>query len=245
MDFEEFERLVKDPKVKLFILCNPHNPLGRVWTQEELAKMLRLCFENDVLVVSDEIHSDIIFHGKKHIPAAIAVPEADQKIITCISVTKTFNLAGLQASTTVFPNIEMKKAFDAYWSGMDVHRNNAFSSVAMETALNEGEEWLEQLLEYISGNLDFIRDYFEEHIPSIKANIPDATYLVWLDCRALNMSNAELKKFMVEKAGLGLSPGSDFTRELSGFMRLNAACPRVVLQKALKQLEEAVNNLSC
>lgn len=139
----------------------------------------------------------------------------------------------------------MKKAFDAYWSGMDVHRNNAFSSVAMETALNEGEEWLEQLLEYISGNLDFIRDYFEEHIPSIKANIPDATYLVWLDCRALNMSNAELKKFMVEKAGLGLSPGSDFTRELSGFMRLNAACPRVVLQKALKQLEEAVNNLSC
>ena len=110
VDFEEFERLVKDPKVKLFILCNPHNPLGRVWTQEELAKMLRLCFENDVLVVSDEIHSDIIFHGKKHIPAAIAVPEADQKIITCISVTKTFNLAGLQASTTVFPNIEMKKS---------------------------------------------------------------------------------------------------------------------------------------
>ena len=161
VDFEDFEKQVKDPAVKLFILCNPHNPLGRVWSQDELSKMLTLCFENDVQVVSDEIHSDLIFHGKKHIPAAIVVPEAADKVITCISVTKTFNLAGLQASTTVFPNLEMKKKFDGYWGGMDIHRNNAFSSVAMEAALNEGEEWLEQLLAYISGNLDYIFDYFE------------------------------------------------------------------------------------
>ena len=180
VDFEDFEKQVKDPAVKLFILCNPHNPLGRVWSQDELSKMLTLCFENDVQVVSDEIHSDLIFHGKKHIPAAIVVPEAADKVITCISVTKTFNLAGLQASTTVFPNLEMKKKFDGYWGGMDIHRNNAFSSVAMEAALNEGEEWLEQLLAYISGNLDYICDYFEKKIPLIKANMPDATYLVWL-----------------------------------------------------------------
>ena len=206
--------------------------------------MLTLCFENDVQVVSDEIHSDLIFHGKKHIPAAIVVPEAADKVITCISVTKTFNLAGLQASTTVFPNLEMKKKFDGYWGGMDIHRNNAFSSVAMEAALNEGEEWLEQLLAYISGNLDYICDYFEKKIPLIKANMPDATYLVWLDCRALHMDNEELKDFMIYKAGLGLNDGSSFTRTMNGFMRLNAACPRAVLEKALKLLEDAVNNLN-
>ena len=244
IDFEDFEKQVKDPAVKLFILCNPHNPLGRVWSQDELSKMLTLCFENDVQVVSDEIHSDLIFHGKKHIPAAIVVPEAADKVITCISVTKTFNLAGLQASTTVFPNLEMKKKFDGYWGGMDIHRNNAFSSVAMEAALNEGEEWLEQLLAYISGNLDYICDYFEKKIPLIKANMPDATYLVWLDCRALHMDNEELKDFMIYKAGLGLNDGSSFTRTMNGFMRLNAACPRAVLEKALKQLEDAVNNLN-
>ena len=244
VDFEDFERQAKDPEVKLFILCNPHNPLGRVWTKEELERMLTICFENDVLVVSDEIHSDLIFHGKKHTPAVLAAPGADKKVITCISVTKTFNLAGLQASTTVFPCLEMKKKFDSYWGGMDIHRNNAFSSVAMEAALNEGEEWLEQLLEYISGNLDYIKEYFDTRIPLIRANIPDATYLVWLDCRKLDMTDQELKEFMIRKAGLGLNPGSDFTRTLSGFMRLNAACPRATLEKALGQLERAVNELA-
>ena len=244
VDFEDFERQAKDPEVKLFILCNPHNPLGRVWTKEELERMLTICFENDVLVVSDEIHSDLIFHGKKHTPAVLAAPGADKKVITCISVTKTFNLAGLQASTTVFPCLEMKKKFDSYWGGMDIHRNNAFSSVAMEAALNEGEEWLEQLLEYISGNLDYIKEYFDTRIPLIRANIPDATYLVWLDCRKLDMTDQELKEFMIRKAGLGLNPGSDFTRALSGFMRLNAACPRATLEKALGQLERAVNELA-
>ena len=243
MDLEDFEAKAKDG-AKYFILCNPHNPLGRVWTKEELERMLTICFENDVLVVSDEIHSDLIFHGKKHTPAVLAAPGADKKVITCISVTKTFNLAGLQASTTVFPCLEMKKKFDSYWGGMDIHRNNAFSSVAMEAALNEGEEWLEQLLEYISGNLDYIKEYFDTMIPLIRANIPDATYLVWLDCRKLNMTDQELKEFMIRKAGLGLNPGSDFTRALSGFMRLNAACPRATLEKALGQLERAVNELA-
>ncbi len=243
IDFEDFEEKAKDPLTKMFILCNPHNPLGKVWTKEELGRMLSICFENGVLVVSDEIHSDLIFHGKKHIPAAMALPGAENRVITCLSATKTFNLAGLQASATVFPNREMKDIFDRYWGSLDIHRNNAFSSVAMEAAFREGEEWLEQMLDYVSGNFDFIVDYCKNRIPKIRPSMPDATYLVWLDCRELGLDDAALKEFMIKKAKLGLNPGSSFTRSLSGFMRLNAACPRSVLKKAMEQLEEAVNGL--
>ena len=243
VDFEDFERKVKDPLVKMFILCSPHNPLGKVWAREELERMLDICFANGVLVVSDEIHSDLIFHGKKHIPTAMVSEEAKSRVISCISGTKTFNLAGLQASTTVFPNMELKQIFDHYWSAMDIHRNNAFSSVAMEAAFNEGEEWLEQVLEYISGNFDYIQDYCAKYIPEIKPSVPDATYLVWLDCRALGMDDETLKEFMIRKAKLGLNPGSSFTRSLTGFMRLNAACPRSVIKKAMEQLRDAVSDL--
>ena len=243
IDFEDFEEKAKDPLTKMFILCNPHNPLGKVWTKAELGRMLSICFENGVLGGSDEIHSDLIFHGKKHIPAAMALPGAENRVITCLSATKTFNLAGLQASATVFPNREMKDIFDRYWGSLDIHRNNAFSSVAMEAAFREGEEWLEQMLDYVSGNFDFIADYCKNRIPKIRPSMPDATYLVWLDCRELGLDDAALKEFMIKKAKLGLNPGSSFTRSLSGFMRLNAACPRSVLKKAMEQLEEAVNGL--
>ena len=205
--------------------------------------MAEICIANDVLLVSDEIHSDLIFHGKRHTVTATLSKEIAEKVITCISATKTFNLAGLQASTTIFPNEQMKQKFDSFWMNMDIHRNNAFSSVAMEAAYNEGEEWLTQLLDYVSGNFDFIKKYFDENIPKIKPNVPDATYLVWLDCRGLGMTNEELRDFMIHKAGLGLNEGCSFSRSLSGYMRLNAACPRSVLEKALKQLKEAVDKL--
>lgn len=241
IDFDDFEAKAKE--VKIFLLCNPHNPLGIVWEPEDLKKMAEICIANDVLLVSDEIHSDLIFHGKKHTPTATLSEEIASHIITCVSATKTFNLAGLQASTTIFPNMEMKQKFDRFWMNMDIHRNNAFSSVAMEAAYNEGEEWLEQLLVYLSDNFDFIRDYCEKYIPKIKPNVPDATYLVWLDCRELGMSNEELRRFMIEEAGIGLNEGYTFGRSLSGFMRLNAACPKSVLEKALAQLKEAVDKL--
>ena len=230
VDFEDFEKKAKE--VKIFLLCSPHNPLGIVWTKEQLQKMAEICIANNVLMVSDEIHSDLIFHGKKHIPTATVSEEIGKHIISCISGTKTFNLAGLQASTTVFPNADIKKKFDTFWMNMDIHRNNAFSSVAMEIAFNQGEEWLEQLLEYLDGNFELIRSYCAENIPQIKPNIPDATYLVWLDCRDLGMDNETLRRFMIEKAGLGLNEGYTFGRSLSGYMRLNAACPRSVLGKA-------------
>lgn len=239
LDFADFEKKAKE--AKMFFLCSPHNPLGIVWSREELVKMCEICIANNVLIVSDEIHSDLIFHGKKHIPTATLSPEIAAHVITCVSATKTFNLAGLQASATIFPNQELKAQYDKFWFSLDIHRNTPFSSVAMEAAFNEGEEWLEQLLEYISGNFDFIEAYCKENIPQIKPNVPDATYLVWLDCRGLGMSNEELRTFMIEKAGLGLNEGWSFGRSLSGYMRLNAACPRSTIERALKQLKAAVD----
>ena len=241
MDWADFE--AKLEQSDLFLLCNPHNPLGIVWTPEELRRMAELCMKHHVVMFSDEIHSDLIFHGKKHTPTATLSPEIARYVVTGISGTKNFNLAGLQASTVVFPNRHMKEVFDQYWMRMDIHRNNAFSLIAMEAAFNQGEEWLEQLLPYLSANFDYVVDYCAKHIPKIKTYAPDATYLMWLDCRGLGLDNEALRKFMIEKAGLGLNEGWTFSRSLDGFMRLNAACPRSVLERAMAQLEQAVNAL--
>ena len=241
MDWAEFEEKLQ--RCHMFLLCNPHNPLGIVWTPEELRRMAELCMKHHVVMFSDEIHSDLIFHGKKHTPVATLSPEIAKYVITGISGTKTFNLAGLQASTVVFPDKRTKWVFDNFWRSMDIHRNNAFSLTAMETAFREGEEWLDQLLPYLSDNFDFVVDYCAKHIPQIKTYAPDATYLMWLDCRGLGMRDEELRHFMIEKAGLGLNEGYYFGRSLSGFMRLNAACPRSVLKQAMEQLERAVKAL--
>ncbi|MEG1657643.1 MAG: PatB family C-S lyase [Oscillibacter sp.] len=241
MDWADFEE--KLTQVDLFLLCNPHNPLGIVWTPEELKRMAELCMQHHVVLFSDEIHSDLIFHGKHHTPVASLSDEIARYVITGISGTKTFNLAGLQASAVVFPDAHTKQVYDRFWERMDIHRNNAFSLTAMEAAFTGGEEWLEQLLPYISGNFDFIADYCAQNLPQIKPNIPDATYLVWLDCRALGLSNEALHDFMIQKAKLGLNDGCSFGRSLNGFMRLNAACPRRVLEQALGQLKAAVETL--
>ena len=201
--------------------------------------MAALCEKYHVTLVSDEIHSDLIFHGKKHTPTAAVA----NNVITCISGTKTFNLAGLQASAVVFPDAHKKEVYDHFWQRMDIHRNNAFSLTAMEAAFTSGDEWLDQLLPYLSANFDYIRDYCAANIPQIKPNLPDATYLVWLDCRDLGFSNQELHDFMIQKAKLGLNDGVSFGRSLSGFMRLNAACPRSVLEQAMRQLKAAVDGL--
>ena len=241
IDFDDFAEKVK--QCRIFLLCNPQNPVGRVWEPEELRKMAELCVESGTLLVSDEIHSDLIFHGKRHTPTASLSPEIAANTITCVSATKTFNLAGLQASTTIFPNKDMKRAFEEFWGRMDIRRNNAFSCVAMEAAYREGEEWLDQLLPYISGNFDYICDFCAKNIPQIKPNRPDATYLMWLDCRALSMTNEELRDFFIHKAKLGLNEGYTFGHSLAGFMRLNAACPRSTLEKAMRQLKAAVDSL--
>lgn len=242
IDYKDFEeKLKRQPKA--FILCNPQNPTGHPWSKEELTKMGELCVQYGVPVISDEIHSDLMLWGNKHIPMASLSKEISDNTITCTAISKTFNLAGLQASTVIFNNHEEKAKFEKTWHSLEIHRNNSFSLVASIAAYNEGEEWLEQLLKYLEGNMSLIHDYCEKYIPKIKPNIPNCTYLVWLDCRELGLTDDELNEFMIKKAKIGLNSGNNFDRDLSGFMRLNAACPRSILKKALEQLKEAVNAL--
>jgi cystathionine beta-lyase len=239
VDFDQFEQALRQ-QPKCFILCSPHNPVGRVWTREELLQMCRLCVKYGVRIVSDEIHSDLVMWGNKHIPTATLSDEIAAATIACISGTKTFNLAGLQASTTVVANAKDKDHFDKFWKNLAIHRNNCFSLVAMEAAFRHGEEWLTQLLAYLEGNIRFVHDTCAQQIPAIKPNIPESTYLIWLDCRGLGMSDAELADFMIKKARLGMNSGASFGKGGEGYMRLNAACPRSVLAQALTQLRTAV-----
>ena len=239
VDWADFEEKLRSADI--FLLCNPHNPLGIVWTEEELRRMMELCLKHHVLVVSDEIHSDLIFHGKRHIPTASLSPEIAANVVTGISATKTFNLAGLQASTAVFPNAHMKAMFDKFWTDMDIHRNNAFSVTAMEVAFNEGEEWLEQLLPYISANFDFVVDYCEKHISKIRTYAPDATYLMWLDCRKITESGRQFVKFIRKTSGLYVSGGNQYGRGGEGFLRVNVATSKLVVEDGMQRLYESVD----
>ena len=238
IDFDAFEKALQK-KPALFILCHPHNPLGRVWKRSELEKIDELCRRYKVPVVSDEIHSDIMLWGNKHIPFASIGPEAAANTITCTSATKTFNLAGLQACTIIFPDKASKEKFDLFWHRVAIGMPNCFGALATETAFREGEEWLEQLLRYIEGNVRFVKNYLDAKIPEIKTYEPQGTYLMWLDCRALGMKGDELCDFIVNEARLGLNDGRSFGAQ-DGYLRLNVACTRSILEEALARLEKAV-----
>lgn len=242
LDLKDFENKLKE-QPKLFICCNPQNPIGRVWSYDELKAMGDLCVKYNVPVISDEIHADLTLWDNKHIPFASVSREIAENTITCTATGKTFNLAGLQCATVIFNNLQEKNKFDRFWKDLEVHRNNPFNLVATIAAYNEGEEYLEQLKKYLEDNIIFVHDYFKKNIPQIKPNIPQATYLIWLDCRDLGFSQEELEKFMLKKAKLGLNPGRAFQKDLEGFMRLNTACPRSVLEKALGQLKKSVDEL--
>ena len=244
LDLEDLENKLKE-NPKLFIFCNPHNPLGHVWTHEELEAIGNLCRKYNVPVISDEIHADLTLWDNKHIPMASISEEIRQNTITCTSTGKAFNLAGLQSATIVFNNLEVKTKFDKFWKDLEVHRNNPFNLVATIAAYSdEGEEYLNQLKEYLQNNILFLNDFFKEYIPEIIPNIPQATYLVWLDCRKLcekfGFDQKQLEEFMLTKAKLGLNEGRVYQKKLEGFMRLNIACPRAVLEKALNQLKNAI-----
>ncbi|MGX4601561.1 MalY/PatB family protein [Faecalimicrobium sp. JNUCC 81] len=242
IDFDDLEEKAKQG-AKYLIICNPHNPVGRVWTKEELTKVGKICLDNGVMVISDEIHSDLMLWGNKHIPMASISEEFARNTMTCISATKTFNLAGLQVSTTVFPNIELKEKYEDVQGRLDSKRNNCFSLVSNMAAYEHGEEWLEQLLVYLEGNIDYIINFCKENIPQIKPNRPNCTYLMWLDCKDLGLDGDDLVDFFINKAKLGLNDGRSFGEGGEGYMRLNVACSRLLLEKAMNQLKEAVLGL--
>lgn len=241
MDFEDIESKIKD--VKIFILCNPHNPVGRVWTKEELKQLGDICIKHSVKVISDEIHSDIIFKGYKHTPFASICKEFEQHSITCMAPTKTFNIAGLQMSQVILPNEEDYKILDSAFARIDIRRNNSFSLVATEAAYNHGEEWLIDFLDYLEGNMDFAVEYIEENMPKLKVKKPQGTYLLWVDFSELGLSDSEIAKFLVEKAKVALNNGTSFGMGGEGYQRINLACPRSMVEEALKRIKNAIDSL--
>lgn len=240
MNLTQLEKLASEG-AKFMILCHPHNPIGRVWTKEELEDVGRICLKHNVMVISDEIYSDLNLFGNKHIPFASISEEFARNTITCTSASKTFNLSGLQVATVIMPNTQMKEAYDNILYKNQTFRNNVFSVVANTVAMNECEDWYKQVIQYIESNVKYASDYINEKIPCLRASIPQSTYLLWLDCRELNMTGDELFNFMIEEAGLALNDGRIFGTGGEGFMRINAGCSKVVLEKALMQLERAVN----
>ncbi|MBY8992325.1 MAG: pyridoxal phosphate-dependent aminotransferase [Candidatus Lokiarchaeota archaeon] len=245
MDFEDLEKKVKDPRAKMIILCNPHNPIGRVWTKEELKQLGNICITNEILVVSDEIHCDLIFPGYKHTNFAIVNDEFAQNSITCTSTSKTFNLAGLKISNIVIPNQKIRQTFVNTQANLGVGGANLFAVAAMEAAYSHEicENWLEALLQYLKGNLDFLKTFIKENIPQIKVIEPEGTYLIWLDCRELGLDHKELEKFMRGKAKLALDEGYIFGQGGEGFERINIACPKSILEDALNRIKEAMSNM--
>ena len=251
MDYEDLEKkfgprdLVMSPvpcRTKMIIFCNPHNPVGRVWTKEEITRMGEIVIRHGGIVISDEIHCELLFKGSKHIPFATISKEFEQNCIVCMAPSKTFNLAGLEASSIIIPNPKLRTEFNNVRAGIQP-RPNAFGFIALEAAYRDGDEWLEQLLDYLQGNLEFLVEYFEKRIPRIKVIRPEGTYLVWLDCRELGMDALTLKNFMNRKAKVGLDHGYLFGPSGAGFERLNIACPRTTLEDGLRRIERAVNSL--
>ena len=228
-------------RVKAIILCNPQNPVGRLWEKAELVRLGEIIIRHGAIVISDEIHCEILYRGHRHTPFASISEEFEQNSVVCMAPSKTFNLAGLEASSIIIPNKKLRDGFKDQMSGM-IPGVNVFGLAAMEAAYRHGDEWLEQLLDYLQGNLDTTLEFFAERIPEIKVIKPQGTYLVWLDCRGLGMDDTELRNFMREKARVGLDDGFLFGAAGAGFQRMNIACPRAILGEALKRIEAAVNS---
>jgi len=240
IDFDDFEAKIVAHKVKLFILCNPHNPVGRVWTKEELIRLGDICVKHNVIVVSDEIHGDFTFGENKHLVFTNLKPEYLDNTIVCTAPSKTFNLAGLQVSNIFIPNSEIRNKFKEEVHKSGYSQLNTMGLVACQTAYEQGGQWLDELKEYLVGNVELIRTFLAERLPQIKLVEPEGTYLLWLDFKNLNLSQEELDDLIVNKANLWLSTGTTFGNEGKGFQRINIACPKATLKKALGQLEKAI-----
>lgn len=236
MDLEDFERKILENRVKLFILCNPHNPVGRVWTREELSAVAEICLKHGVLVISDEIHHDFVYPGYEHTVFATIDDRLKDVTITCTSPSKTFNLAGLQVSNIFIANEALRKQFCKEIARTGYSQLNTLGLVACECAYRGGGEWLAELKQYLKGNLEYVREYLKEKLPKVHIVEPEGTYLLWLDFRELGLSGRELENLIVNQAGLWLDAGDIFGACGEGFERINIACPRAILKEALDRL---------
>lgn len=240
VDFADLERKIRDSKARLMILCNPHNPVGRVYSAEELMRIAEICLRNEVFLFSDEIHADLILRGYRHTPIASLSKAISQNCLTGISPSKTFNLAGLQTAAVICENEERLKAFNECLHRNAINFPNSFGTEAFIAAYENGEEYLESLLSYLQENYEYAKQFFSKELPILKLTPLEGTYLLWIDCRGLHMTDRQLDEFMERRAGLALDSGYWFGKEANGFMRMNIACPRKTLEKALNRLCSAV-----
>lgn len=240
MDFDNLEQ-VADEKCKVLVLSNPHNPAGITWSKETLARLADFCYDRRILVVSDEIHCDMALWGNKHVPFATASEKAAQCSITFGAPSKTFNIAGIVSSYSIIPNDEIRNKFYTWLAANELNEAPLFSPIATVAAFKNGEAWRKDMLHYIEENIVFVEEYCREHLPTIKPLRPQASFLVWLDCRAMKLNHAQLIDLFVNKAHLALNDGEMFGKGGEGFMRMNVGTPRAVLKKALDQLKAAVD----
>lgn len=241
MDFADMERKIVDYRVKMLLLCSPHNPVGRVWTKEELLRVGEICQKHGVLVVSDEIHADFTYAGHTHRVFASVKSEFADFTITCTAPSKTFNLAGLQNSNIFIPNRQLRHAYKKELSACGCGGTNCMGMAACQAAYEAGADWLEQLKQYLAGNLAYIRQFLREKLPDIALIEPDGTYLVWLDLRKLGLTEQQQRQLIVQDAKLWLDTGTLFGQGGEGFERINIACPRTTIEQAMQRLERAVH----
>lgn len=238
LDFEDLRSKI-DKNTRLLLLCNPQNPGGMVWTQNELEKLAEICLENNIIVISDEIHSDLVFTGNRHIPFATLSEETAKNSVICMAPSKTFNVAGLASSLVIIPDKTKKARYERALNVGHLGMGNIFGSVALEAAYSNGDKWLDQLLDYLWENYLFLENFITKNLPKVKVMKPEATYLIWLDFREYGMNDEELMQFTVEKAKVGLNNGGRFGTGGDGWLRLNIGCPRSVLEEGLTRLKEA------
>lgn len=243
IDFEDFEKKASDPRVKMFFLCNPHNPVGRVWTREELTRMGQICLKHNVIVFSDEIHQDLVYKGFKHIPFASLSDELSNICITATAPSKTFNIAGLQTSNIIIENERLRGEYVRESARSAAVEPNLFGVVATTAAYTQCDDWLVQVKDYIEANKDYVIRFIEERLPMLKVIRSEATFMLWIDCRGLGLDDEELREFMLHKARLWLNCGHTYGAEGSGFERINIGCTRELLEQALHNLESAINGL--
>lgn len=241
MDFADMERKIVDYHVKMLLLCSPHNPVGRVWTKEELLRVGEICQKHGVLVVSDEIHADFTYAGHTHRVFASVKSEFADFTITCTAPSKTFNLAGLQNSNIFIPNRQLRHAYKKELSACGCGGTNCMGMAACQAAYEAGADWLEQLKQYLAGNLAYIRQFLREKLPEIALIEPEGTYLVWLDLRKLGLTEQQQRQLIVQDAKLWLDTGTLFGQGGEGFERINIACPRATIKQAMQRLERAVH----